>query len=208
MRPCEILRQVSRTVPIACPIANLVDAVEGKLSFHANFEFPAVTLEFPGPDPRVGRQAQVDAAVRYEIPRRLGQRVVREIGLRTDHRKADIGADTHRDHVLENRLGGAGGTSIRAGSAALEPRADRRGRRLVGPRHRPRDRSPPSRSGPGAPAAACSTRRSRLQFCTSALKSCSCTTIPSYASTRRSPWRRYEVPRPSCGKSNAWIAIE
>lgn len=93
----EILRYVGKAIAIECRVANLEDAIEGELSVHANFELPAVALEVPGPYSTVSREAQVDAGVRQEVLRRLGRCVLREIGPRADHRKANIGTDADRD---------------------------------------------------------------------------------------------------------------
>src|SRR5579875_356895 len=101
---CEILRDVGETVSFERRIANLEDAVEGELSVDANFELPAVALEVPGPQPAMGRQPHVDARVGEEVLRRLGSAVLREIGLRPDHREANVGTDADRDHVLGDLL--------------------------------------------------------------------------------------------------------
>jgi len=91
VRPCQILRYVSQAKAGERRIANLKDVVEDELSIHSDLELTATSLELPGPQSPMSRLAQVDARVGNEVLWDFWNGVTREVGLRSDHGKANIG---------------------------------------------------------------------------------------------------------------------
>ncbi len=80
------------------------NAVEDELAVDAHAEFPALPLEFPGVEAAARRQAQVDAAVRRQVLRRLGAPPAFEISGRADDGHAHLRPERHGDHVPGNEL--------------------------------------------------------------------------------------------------------
>ena len=75
----QILRHVGEPEPGNRGIEDLEDAVEDELAFHADPQLLAILLEFPGVQPAIGGQAQVDAGVTDQVLRRLRRRMLREV---------------------------------------------------------------------------------------------------------------------------------
>ena len=61
-------------------------------------------LELPGIQSAMGRQAQIDAVVAEQLPRRLWRGTAREIRRCADDRHAQVRPDPHGDHVLGHLL--------------------------------------------------------------------------------------------------------
>jgi hypothetical protein len=74
--------------------------VHHRRAIHAHVQRLAVLLELPGIKVAARGHAQVDAAMARQIARVLRRGMLRQIGGRSHHRHAQIGADAQRDHVL------------------------------------------------------------------------------------------------------------
>jgi hypothetical protein len=70
--PHSVLGYICQAEPGHCRVEHRGGSVEHELSLDPHPDFAASPFELPGIEPAMGWQAQVDARVRCQVPRRLG----------------------------------------------------------------------------------------------------------------------------------------